>query len=195
MKAQFPDSKQKKGSQGILRNKSALSREIAGRMSWKEQKHSGAPGKGSRASKSLLLSWQQIHQSNSNGKLPGSRVRSEAGQQFRHFGDLERLRYDFPVPKPKLVGTGETAYTPWGDQYSGSDWEQVILGLVKTTFSCDRQLADRGFFMFLRKIIVTWSATARANLSILDPASAIFLAALMTSDVFFRGPLPLWNTI
>lgn len=37
----------------------------------------------------------------------------------------------------------------------------------------------------------TWSATARANLSILDPASAIFLAALITSEEFFRGPLPL----
>lgn len=38
---------------------------------------------------------------------------------------------------------------------------------------------------------VTWSATARANLSILEPASAIFLAALITSEEFFRGPLPL----
>lgn len=37
----------------------------------------------------------------------------------------------------------------------------------------------------------TWSATARANLSILEPASAIFLAALITSEEFFRGPLPL----
>lgn len=31
----------------------------------------------------------------------------------------------------------------------------------------------------------------RPSLSILDPASAIFLAALMTSDVFFSGPFPL----
>ncbi|TNN28183.1 hypothetical protein EYF80_061668 [Liparis tanakae] len=31
----------------------------------------------------------------------------------------------------------------------------------------------------------------RPSLSIRDPASAIFLAALMTSEVFFRGPLPL----
>lgn len=37
----------------------------------------------------------------------------------------------------------------------------------------------------------TWSATARANLSILEPASAIFLAALITSEEFLRGPLPL----
>lgn len=37
----------------------------------------------------------------------------------------------------------------------------------------------------------TWSATARANLSILEPASAIFLAALITSEEFFKGPLPL----
>lgn len=28
-------------------------------------------------------------------------------------------------------------------------------------------------------------------MSILDPASAIFFAALMTSDVFFSGPFPL----
>lgn len=39
---------------------------------------------------------------------------------------------------------------------------------------------------------LTWSATARASLSILDPASAIFLAALITSDEFFSGPFPLW---
>ena len=38
---------------------------------------------------------------------------------------------------------------------------------------------------------ITLSATARANLSIREPASAIFLAALITSDVFFNGPLPL----
>jgi hypothetical protein len=31
----------------------------------------------------------------------------------------------------------------------------------------------------------------RPSLSILDPASAIFLAALITSDVFLSGPLPL----
>lgn len=31
----------------------------------------------------------------------------------------------------------------------------------------------------------------RPSLSILDPASAIFFAALITSDVFLRGPLPL----
>lgn len=31
----------------------------------------------------------------------------------------------------------------------------------------------------------------RPNLSILEPASAIFLAALITSEVFFRGPFPL----
>lgn len=31
----------------------------------------------------------------------------------------------------------------------------------------------------------------RPSLSILEPASAIFLAALMTSDVFFSGPFPL----
>lgn len=37
----------------------------------------------------------------------------------------------------------------------------------------------------------TWSATARANLSILEPASAIFFAALITSEEFFKGPLPL----
>lgn len=49
--------------------------------------------------------------------------------------------------------------------------------------------------IFTLVFVITWSATARANLSILDPASAIFLAALITSDVFFSGPLPLWNTI
>lgn len=38
---------------------------------------------------------------------------------------------------------------------------------------------------------LTWSATARASLSILDPASAIFLAALITSEEFFSGPFPL----
>lgn len=42
-----------------------------------------------------------------------------------------------------------------------------------------------------KKGILTWSATARASLSILDPASAIFFAALITSEEFFRGPLPL----
>lgn len=34
----------------------------------------------------------------------------------------------------------------------------------------------------------------RPSLSILEPASAIFLAALMTSDVFFSGPFPLQKT-
>lgn len=38
---------------------------------------------------------------------------------------------------------------------------------------------------------LTLSAMVRPSLSILDPASAIFLAALMTSDVFFSGPFPL----
>lgn len=38
---------------------------------------------------------------------------------------------------------------------------------------------------------LTWSAIVRPSLSILDPASAIFFAALITSEVFFRGPLPL----
>lgn len=38
---------------------------------------------------------------------------------------------------------------------------------------------------------LTWSAMVRPSLSILDPASAIFLAALITSDVFLSGPLPL----
>lgn len=38
---------------------------------------------------------------------------------------------------------------------------------------------------------LTWSAIVRPSLSILEPASAIFLAALITSDVFFSGPLPL----
>lgn len=38
---------------------------------------------------------------------------------------------------------------------------------------------------------LTLSAMVRPSLSILEPASAIFLAALMTSDVFFSGPFPL----
>ena len=38
VKAQYPDAKQKKGSQGILKKKSAISREIAGRMSREEYK-------------------------------------------------------------------------------------------------------------------------------------------------------------
>lgn len=41
---------------------------------------------------------------------------------------------------------------------------------------------------------LTWSAIVRPSLSILDPASAIFLAALITSEVFFSGPLPLLKT-
>lgn len=41
---------------------------------------------------------------------------------------------------------------------------------------------------------LTLSAMVRPSLSILEPASAIFLAALMTSDVFFSGPLPLKKT-
>lgn len=40
-------------------------------------------------------------------------------------------------------------------------------------------------------LLLTWSAMVRPSLSILDPASAIFLAALITSDVFLSGPLPL----
>lgn len=40
-------------------------------------------------------------------------------------------------------------------------------------------------------LLLTWSAMVRPSLSILEPASAIFLAALITSDVFFSGPLPL----
>ena len=40
-------------------------------------------------------------------------------------------------------------------------------------------------------LLLTWSAMVRPSLSILEPASAIFLAALITSDVFLSGPLPL----
>lgn len=40
VKAQYPDAKQKKGSQAISKKKSAISREIAGRRSWKEYKDS-----------------------------------------------------------------------------------------------------------------------------------------------------------
>lgn len=43
----------------------------------------------------------------------------------------------------------------------------------------------------LAGLSLTWFAMVRPSLSILDPASAIFLAALMTSDVFLSGPLPL----
>lgn len=41
------------------------------------------------------------------------------------------------------------------------------------------------------RVSLTWSAIARPSLSILDPASAIFFAALITSEVFLSGPLPL----
>lgn len=43
----------------------------------------------------------------------------------------------------------------------------------------------------LQRPPLTWSAMVRPSLSILDPASAIFLAALITSDVFLSGPFPL----
>lgn len=48
-------------------------------------------------------------------------------------------------------------------------------------FSCKR----------LVRVQLTWSAIARPSLSILDPASAIFFAALITSEVFLSGPFPL----
>lgn len=47
--------------------------------------------------------------------------------------------------------------------------------------------------LLLTGLGLTWSAMVRPSLSILEPASAIFLAALITSDVFFSGPLPLQN--
>ena len=49
----------------------------------------------------------------------------------------------------------------------------------------------QSMLMFGFRFILTLSAMVRPSLSILDPASAIFFAALMTSDVFFSGPFPL----
>lgn len=122
--------------------------------------------------------------------------RSEAVETIQAFLRFREIHLWLScTAKLKLIGIEETTYTQQVDQYPGSDFQLVVFCQVKITFSCKRQLIDRGYTIFLLIFIVTWSATARANLSILDPASAIFLAALMTSDVFFRGPLPLWNTI
>lgn len=40
-------------------------------------------------------------------------------------------------------------------------------------------------------IVHTHLHTQNASLSILEPSSAVFLVGLMTSEEFFRGPLPL----
>lgn len=191
VKAQYPAEKQKKESQGILKKKSAISREIAGRTSWTQYKDSQAYGKGNRASKSPLILWQQLYQSNPGTITWVQKWSCGTIQAFLRF--KETHLWLSCTAKPKLIGIEETTYIQWVDQYPGSDFQQVIFCPVKITFSCKRQLVDRGYIIFLLIFVVTWSATARANLSILDPASAIFLAALMTSDVFFRGPLPLWN--
>lgn len=61
-------------------------------------------------------------------------------------------------------------------------------GTNRDTFTIGFTLTES---VTINSLKATWSATARANLSILEPASAIFLAALITSEEFFRGPLPL----
>lgn len=177
------DSEQKKGSQGIWRHNSSLSGEIAAGTSGEEQQDSWArvaehpSPRGFHDSKYFSL-----------GQLE-NRLGPERGwataQPFRSFPET---RLWFPEPEPKPAGTEETAHAPWGDQDSGTGdlWASKDNPLPQEATPWQR---------FLRKFSVTWSATARASLSILDPASAIFLAALMTSDVFFRGPLPLWNTV
>ena len=67
----------------------------------------------------------------------------------------------------------------------------AFYGVHITHYATQEPINDSTQYVLALPSYITWSATARANLSIREPASAIFLAALMTSDVFFNGPLPL----
>ena len=65
---------------------------------------------------------------------------------------------------------------------------------TSTTFHCWKTPVSKVPVMLsVEDSLLTWSAICRHSLSSFDPASEIFLAALMTSMVFFRGPRPLHN--
>lgn len=73
-----------------------------------------------------------------------------------------------------------------------SEMGKVLWLMKKNTVTTTRLPESRmNFEACGATLLLTWSAMVRPSLSILEPASAIFLAALITSDVFLSGPLPL----